>query len=127
MYEEQSRDGVSTETLLREQLKVMKRQLRLSRLGTGIAGIAVIALIAALVLVVPQAVQSLSSANRLLNELEDINLTETIKDIDELAKSSRQAMSQTMDKLNQLDLDSLNAAIQNLENTTRPLADLFGR
>ena len=124
MYEEQSRDGVSTETLLREQLKVMKRQLRLSRLGTGIAGIAVIA---ALVLVVPQAVQSLSSANRLLNELEDINLTETIKDIDELAKSSQQDMSQTMDKLNQLDLDSLNAAIQNLENTTRPLADLFGR
>ena len=119
MYEEQSRDGVSTETLLREQLKVMKRQLRLSRLGTGIAGIAVIALIAALVLVVPQAVQSLSSANRLLNE--------TIKDIDELAKSSQQDMSQTMDKLNQLDLDSLNAAIQNLENTTRPLADLFGR
>ena len=127
MYEEQSRDGVSTETLLREQLKVMKRQLRLSRLGTGIAGIAVIALIAALVLVVPQAVQSLSSANRLLNELEDINLTETIKDIDELAKSSQPDMSQTMDKLNQLDLDSLNAAIQNLENTTRPLADLFGR
>ena len=127
MYEEQSRDGVSTETLLREQLKVMKRQLRLSRLGTGIAGIAVIALIAALVLVVPQAVQSLSSANRLLNELEDINLTETIKDIDELAKSSQQDMSQTMDKLNQLDLDSLNAAIQNLENTTRQLADLFGR
>ena len=127
MYEEQSRDGVSTETLLREQMKVMKRQLRLSRLGTGIAGIAVIALIAALVLVVPQAVQSLSSANRLLNELEDINLTETIKDIDELAKSSQQDMSQTMDKLNQLDLDSLNAAIQNLENTTRPLADLFGR
>lgn len=124
MYEEQNRD---TEALLREQLKVMKKQLRMSRIVSGIIGIAVAALVGAMVIVLPPAVQSLRSANRLMKELEGTNLTEMIKDIDELAKSSQEDMSQTMDKLNQLDLESLNAAIQNLENTTRPLADLFGR
>ena len=124
MYEEQNRD---TEALLREQLKVMKKQLRMSRIVSGIIGIAVVVMIAAMVIVLPPAVQSLSSANRLMKELEDTNLADMIKNIDELAKTRQEDMSQTMDKLNQLDLESLNAAIQNLENTTRPLADLFGR
>lgn len=125
MYEDQN--GRDTEALLREQLKVMKKQLRMSRIVSGMAGIAVVVLIVAVAAVLPPAVRSLSSANRLMNQLEGTNLTETIQNLNELAKSSQEDMSQTMDKLNQLDLDSLNAAIQNLENTTRPLADLFGR
>ena len=105
----------------------MKKQLRSSRIISGIIGIAAAGLIAVLVIVTPQAVRALSSADRMMKELEEAHLTETVKEISELTKSSQKNMGQTMDKLEQLDLEGLNSAIQNLENTTRPLAELFGR
>lgn len=116
-----------TQQLLEQQLVVMKKQLRLSRILTGVIGIAAVALFAAVFLVVPRMVQSLNRADRLLRELEKANLSETVKSINDLAEGSQAEISQTLEKLNQLDLNSLNEAIQNLESATRPLADLFGR
>lgn len=128
MNEDQNKDSKrNTEVLLREQLGVMKKQLRMSRITAGIIGIAAAALIASAAIVTPQAFQAFRRANALLEELDSTSLTEMIQSIDGLAKSSQEDMGQAMDKLNQLDLDGLNRAIQNLENTTRPLAELFGR
>lgn len=116
-----------TQRLLEQQLVVMKKQLRLSRILTGVIGIVAVALLAVALLIVPRTVQSLNRADRLLKELERANLAETVQSINDLAEGSQAEISQTLEKLNQLDLNSLNEAIRNLESATRPLADLFGR
>lgn len=116
-----------TQRLLEQQLAVMKKQLRLSKILTGMIGIVAVTLLVAVFLIVPQVIQSLNRADRMLKELENANLAETVKSINDLAESSQAEVSQTLEKLNQLDLNSLNEAIQNLESATRPLADLFGR
>lgn len=113
--------------MLENQLLVMKKQLRLSRIMTGAISIVAIVLLAAVFLVVPRIIQSLDRADRLLKELEEVNLAETVESINGLAEGSQEEISQTLDKLNQLDLNSLNEAIRNLESATRPLAELFGR
>ena len=114
------------ERLLEEQLAVMRRQLRVSRVLMAVAALAAAALLIAVVLIVPPAVQSLQSADRLLKGLEDADLTEMVENINGLTKDSQEELSRTADKLDELDVDSLNKAIQNLENATRPLAGLFG-
>ncbi len=113
--------------MLEQQLVVMKKQLWLSRILTGVIGIAAVALLAVAFLIVPRTVQSLNRADRLLKELEKANVAETVQSINDLAEGSQAEISQTLEKLNQLDLNSLNEAIRNLESATRPLADLFGR
>lgn len=112
---------------MEQQLAVMKKQLRLSKILTGTIGIVAVTLLVAVFLIVPQVIQSLNRADRMLKELENANLAETVKSINDLAESSQAEVSQTLEKLNQLDLNSLNEAIRNLESATRPLADLFGR
>lgn len=108
-----------TQGLLYEQLTVMKKQLRLSRVLTAAVSVVAVVLIVAVVMVVPPAVRSLERADVLLKGLEEADLAG-------LARSSREQIDRTVDKLDRLDVDSLNKAIQNLENATRPLASLFG-
>lgn len=114
------------ERLLEEQLAVMRRQLRISRCLTAAAALAAAALLVAALVIVPPAARSLKSADRLLKGLEDADLTEMVENINGLTKGSQEEISRTADKLDKLDVDSLNKAIQNLENATRPLAGLFG-
>lgn len=122
-----AKSAEDTQRLLEQQLAVMKKQLGLSRILAGAAGVVAIALLVAVFLVVPQLVRSLSRADRLLGDLEKANLVETVQSINDLAEGSQVEISQTLDKLNQVDLNSLNEAIRNLESATRPLADLFGK
>lgn len=115
-----------TQDLLYEQLSVMKKQLRLSRFLAAMAALAAAALVAAVLVIVPPAYQSLKRADRLLQGLDEAGLTEVVSGLDTLTESSQKEIQRTVDKLDQLDVEGLNKAIQNLENATRPLAGLFG-
>ncbi len=115
-----------TQDLLKEQLSTMRKQLRLSRFLAAMAALATAVLFAAVLVIVPPAYQSLKKADRLLEGLDASGLTEVVDDLSALTESSQKGIERTVDKLDQLDVEGLNRAIQNLESATRPLAGLFG-
>ncbi len=115
-----------TQDLLKEQLSIMRKQLRLSRILAAMAALATAVLLAAALVLVPPAYQSLKKADRLLEGLDASGLTEVVDDLSALTESSQKGIERTVDKLDQLDVEGLNRAIQNLESATRPLAGLFG-
>lgn len=111
----------NTPRLLYEQLEVMKKQLRLSRIVTGIVSAAVVILIVLAAVAAVPAVRVMNHAERVLSELDESDIEKIAEGMDGLKE-----MGQAADKLGQVDLDRLNEAIQNLEGATRPLAQLFG-
>lgn len=115
-----------TQDLLKEQLSIMRKQLRLSRILAAMAALATAVLLAAALVLVPPAYQSLKKADRLLEGLDASGLPEVVDDLGALTESSQKGIERTVDKLDQLDVEGLNRAIQNLESATRPLAGLFG-
>ncbi len=115
-----SRDG-NTQRLLYEQLEVMKKQLRLSRIVIGVVGAAAIVLIILAAVTVVPTVRAMNRAERVLSELDESVIEKLAEGMDGLKE-----VGQAADKLGQVDLDRLNEAIQNLESATRPLAQLFG-
>ena len=46
---------------------------------------------------------------------------------DGLIVQSSEALAQAMEKIDRMDIDSLNQAIQNLKDVVEPMADFFGR
>lgn len=111
----------NTSRLLYEQLEVMKKQLRLSRIVTGIVSAAAVILIVLAAVAAVPAVQAVNHAERVLSELDESDIEKIAEGMDGLKE-----IGQAADKLGQVDLDRLNEAIQNLEGATRPLAQLFG-
>ena len=49
-----------------------------------------------------------------------------VANVDTLVVSGQQSLEQSMDKLNSIDFDTLNQAIQDLSNVIQPLARLSG-
>lgn len=116
----------TTEKILKDQLTVMRQQLRLTRILAAAASVTAVVILAAALMILPFAVRSLRQADQVLSGLQEADLPEMVENIKNLTKGSQEEINKTVDKLNQLDVESLNKAIQNLENATRPLAGLFG-
>lgn len=66
---------------------------------------------------------NLEQASRQLKELE---LEAMVSNVDSLAVYAQQSLQQTMDKLNTIDLDTLNKAIGDLSRVIEPLANFVG-
>ena len=49
-----------------------------------------------------------------------------IADVDGMVSSSEKSVRDALDKINRIDIDTLNQAIQNLNDTVEPLANFFG-
>ena len=58
-------------------------------------------------------------------ELEAADLEGLVKDVDARVVTGEQSMEQTMDKLNAIDFETLNRAIENLADVIEPLAKFF--
>ena len=58
-------------------------------------------------------------------ELNEAHLGETVKNINNLTLNATGDLSKAMDKLNSIDLDTLNDSIQDLHNIIEPLAKMF--
>ena len=69
-------------------------------------------------MILPFAVRSLRQADQVLSGLQKADLPGMVENINNLTKGSQEEINKTVDKLNQLDVESLNKAIQNLENAT---------
>ena len=58
-------------------------------------------------------------------QLAAVDLQAMVQDVDALVATGQQSLEQTMDKLNRVDFDVLNQAIEDLSNVIEPLARFF--
>lgn len=79
---------------------------------------------------IPQVSQVISQMQAVLSSLEQtseqiaaLELDAMVNNVDSLAVYAQQSLQQTMDKLNTLDLETLNKAIRDLAKVIEPLAN----
>ena len=110
-----------------------RKQYRMSQI-TAAASVLVLAVVlygtAALL---PRASATLQNMVAVMENLEDItsdlaqsDLQQMIADVDGMVSSSEKSVRDALDKINRIDIDTLNQAIQNLNDTVEPLANFFG-
>ena len=131
--EERSRDVIGLLEELteqnRQQTASLKKQLFVTRI------LAATGCVLAAAVIVPPMLQIISQGQETLVEATDTLQTaqETLTDIqtlfDEngLVWQSSEALSQATEKLNRMDIESLNSAIRDLGAVVEPLAEFFGK
>jgi len=117
-----------------QYIKHMKKQSSLLGLiAVFTAGIFLVILVSALYLV-PRATKTFAQAEEVLGnlaqvteELEAADLPGLIDGLDDLVMESKDGIQEAMDTLGDVDIDTLNEAIGDLQAIVEPLARLFGR
>ena len=129
--------------LLEKIEKTNRRQLLFTQIFCGIALVAVLFCVIALVKVnqlLPQIQGITAQMQGVLSNMEqaagqlaalDIrgiaeNVETLVGNVDMLAVSAQDSLKQTMTKLNTIDFETLNKAIEDLSAVIQPLADFFG-
>ncbi|MCD8121777.1 MAG: hypothetical protein LUE65_05980 [Clostridiales bacterium] len=116
------------------QEKYAKKQYRMSQI-TAIASVLVLAIViyvaATLIPQINNTFQNLDLIMKDLNvvtsELADADLEQMFSDVDQLVVSSEKGIQDALEKVNAIDIEHLNEAIQNLNDTVTPLAEFFNR
>ena len=121
----------SEKEILQEQLECARKQMRYSRITCIMATVMALVLVISAVFVVPslnRAADSIAQVSGQLEELQlqDLELAETLKDIDEFVITSEKGVQKTIEKLDAVDLEKLNEAIEALRNVVEPLRRIFG-
>lgn len=89
--------------------------------------------------ILPQLKISVNQAETVLNNLEDVtselakvdlgsmvdNVDSLVKNVDDLVTTSQSGVEQTMDKINAIDFETLNKAIEDLSEVIEPIAKFF--
>ncbi len=116
----------NTEELLRQLLAYQKKEVRQTRLTVLVSFLLVLGILAALVMVVPRVLKLADGAESTLAEVNRIaaSAEELIGSANTMVTENTDAVTETIRKLNEVDFDSLNAAIRNLDDAVRPLAEL---
>ena len=130
--------------LLTKLEKTNRQQVRYARLQCFFAILAAVcccAMLLAVLSVVPQIQQIagqiqnlgtqaetvLGNLNAVTGELAQVDLGSMVSNVDSLVTESQEGVKQALDKINELDIRSLNQAIADLSAVVKPLADFFGR
>ena len=116
------------------QEKYARRQYRMSQI-TALASILILAVViytASILIpkinVTYQNIQLILEDMRVItSELADAELDQMIGNIDHLVVSSEKNINDALVKVNSIDIEELNRAIQNLSDVVEPLAQFFGR
>ena len=70
---------------------------------------------------------SLKNLEQLTTELNEADLGGTVENLNNLTIQATSDLSSSMERLNSVDLETLNEAIVNLNATVEPLARFFGK
>lgn len=115
------------EDIGKKQLDILKRQLWYSRISAIAIVILVLVLSISVVTIVPKLNQVLVELEQITADLSDEDIQKMVKNINDLTEASQKGVQQATDKLNKIDLESLNEAIDDLNSVVSPLARLFGK
>ena len=72
-----------------------------------------------------QAETVLANLEQVSGELTEVEFVKMIDDVDALVSSSQAGLEETLEKVNSIDLETLNEAIDGLSKVVEPLAKLF--
>ena len=67
----------------------------------------------------------MDNLEKVSQQLVDADLAGMVSQVDALVTTSQDALASTMDKINRLDIEKLNDAIQDLSDVIKPLANFF--
>jgi hypothetical protein len=112
--------------LLRQLLAYQKKEARHARVTAWVSFLLALVILAALVLAVPKAVKLVKGVETTLAKVDVMTdaAEELVANANTMVLKNTDAVTETIRKLNELDFDSLNNAIRNLDDAVRPLAEL---
>lgn len=110
----------------REQLALMKKQLRLFRLVVLVLAIALIALAAGLGSTIVRINRTIEHVETVTADLAAADWTGMVENINALVASSQSSLEQATTKIDSIDIETLNQSIQDLSTVIGPIARLFG-
>ncbi|RHP31226.1 hypothetical protein [Lachnotalea sp. AF33-28] len=117
----------------RKQEEYARKQYRMTVImASACVGVLILAVLCVIVLlprvntIMNDLEVSMTGVKTAAGQLENMDLEKLFADLDSLVSSSEESMSQAMEKLDAIDMDTLNEAIQDLANIVRPLSRLFG-
>ena len=128
--------------LLEEIKKGNTKQVLYARLQCIFSIVAALCCVIVLVLglkILPELRTSVTQAETVLSNLEDVttelakmdlgsmveNVDGLVKNVDDLVTTSQSGVAQTMDKINAIDFETLNKAIEDLSEVIAPIANFF--
>lgn len=122
----------NTEILIKIEANSRKqlRAARLQCLFSLIAAVCCIAVLIAVAQLIPVVEDLALQAETILADLEitthhlaQIDLTQTLENLNALMTTSQSGIAEAIDKLNAIDIETLNGAIKDLADIIKPLAD----
>lgn len=128
--------------LLEEIKKGNTKQVFFARLQcifSIVAALCCVIVLAAGLKILPELRTSVTQAEKVLSNLEDVttelakmdlssmveNVDGLVKNVDDLVTTSQSGVEQTMDKINAIDFETLNNAIEDLSKVIEPIAKFF--
>lgn len=132
-YFTQRRSSMSTENektennLMEEQIRLLKKQVHFSKIAAAASVCAALILLIAALFLVPETHRLLGDMNTITEGLEDVDLNELVDNLNQLSTTSQDGINKATEKLEQLDVEGLSQAIQDLEKVISPLAKIFGK
>ena len=127
--EEHNKEIAQTE---KSQLKYQKLSFVMSMLSAIFTGTVLIIVICLAAYVVPKVntvynstMVSLNNLEYLTTELKEADLGGTVANINTLTIQATDDMSRTVERIDKVDLEKLNEAIDNLNETVKPMAEFF--
>ena len=127
--EEHNKEMAQTE---KSQLKYQKLSFIMSMLSAIFTGAVLIIVICMVAYVVPKVntiydstMVSLNNLEYLTTELKEADLGGTVDNINTLTIQATDDMSRTVERIDKVDLEKLNEAIDNLNETVKPMAEFF--
>lgn len=117
--------------LLREQLKYTKKQVNYLRISSVVSLALAAVILVFLFSLKPKLEMTLANVDEAVKQVESLKLNELdvqkiAEDVDRLVINTEENMQEATERLNSVDFESLNEAIESLNTVVSPLAALFG-
>jgi len=100
----------------------------------GCSALTFLVILIVAIVVVPKAVRLMNTAQQTLDNMETVSeelmsleLAQTVKNIDENTARAMQDVSDSMEQIQNLDIEALNQSIQDLKESTQSFKQLFER
>lgn len=116
---------MNNEELLQKILKEQKKSTLGSRITAIACVVIAVAVIAAAAILIPRTIKVSADIQGTIEQVNEAveEARSLISNTDELVADNTEAVTVTLDKLKEIDIDSLNTAIKNLSDTIEPLAN----